>query len=136
MSDDSKSIVQRLYREGFNQMRLEILDELVAEEFEDHGSLPGQGPGREGLKQRVQMMRAGFPDQVLVIQDIVAEADLVAIRVISRGTHRGSMMGFPPTGRAFEIEGMDFYRVQDGSIVEHWAQYDVPALMRQLGADA
>jgi steroid delta-isomerase-like uncharacterized protein len=136
MTDDQKSIVQRLYREGFNQMRLEILDEIVAEDFEDHGALPGQGPGREGLKQRVEMMRAGFPDQVLVIQDIVAEGDLVAIRVISRGTHRGSMMGFPPTGRAFEIEGMDFYRVQDGQVAEHWAQYDVPALMRQLGADA
>lgn len=126
-------IIQRLYAEAMNGENLDVVDELVAEDLVDHGALPEQKPGREGFKERIRMFREGFPDQTLTVEDMVTDDDRAALRVTSRGTHTGRIFGLHPTGRGFEIQGMDFYRLEDGVIVEHWAQYDTQSLMRQLG---
>jgi hypothetical protein len=50
-------------------------------------------------------------------------------------THSGEFMGIAPTGKRVEIRYMDFWRVQDGKIVDNWVMVDFPHVMRQLGVD-
>jgi predicted ester cyclase len=45
---------------------------------------------------------------------------MVADRLTMRGTHLGTFMGVPATGRRFEILGLDMMRIRDGRIVQHW----------------
>jgi len=40
----------------------------------------------------------------------------------------------PPTGREITMRGIDFSRVVDGKIAEHWAQFDAIGVMQQIGA--
>ena len=77
------------------------LDDLLAMDFVNHDPLPGSTPDRQGYKQSLGRLVNALPDLTVSIEDIVAEGDRVAVRVIERGTQRGPLMGIarscPPT---------------------------------------
>jgi steroid delta-isomerase-like uncharacterized protein len=75
-----------------------------------------------------------FPDAQISVDASVAERDIVVSRWTLTGTHRGEFQGVPPTGKAVTMVGIDFSRVVDGKIDEHWAQFDVIGVMQQIGA--
>ncbi len=50
-------------------------------------------------------------------------------------THRGPYLGVAPTGIRSALRVMDFYRCQDGRIVENWVLLDYVDLLRQWGID-
>jgi predicted ester cyclase len=54
--------------------------------------------------------------------------------VAFRGTHRGEFQGIPPTDREVAFSSMEFNRVMDGKVEEHWVVLDLFGLMQQLGA--
>jgi predicted ester cyclase len=74
------------------------------------------------------------PDLRLTIQDMAAEGDTVAARVAFGGTHRGEFQGIPPTGKEVNFTSMEFNRVVNGKVEEHWVEIDLLRLMGQLGA--
>jgi predicted ester cyclase len=53
-----------------------------------------------------------------VTEDLVAEGDWVAYRLVNRGTHAGEWRGIPPTGNELEFEIAGMYRLEAGMIVE------------------
>ena len=87
----------------------------------------------EPFRQRVDAFRAAFPDLAVDTQLLIAEGDLVALRVTGRGTHRGPFQGIPPTGRAWTATCIGMYRVQAGAIVEAWVNWDLLAILEQIG---
>jgi predicted ester cyclase len=44
----------------------------------------------------------------------------------------GEFQGFPATGRGIHYVSHEFYRVEDGLIVEEWICSDMASLFRQL----
>lgn len=132
--DENKSVIRRIYDNEAIRRDLAYLDDLVAPNVVNHNPFPGTGPGVEGVKQAVSAMLLLFPDARFTIDDMIAEADKVAVRVTLRGTHRGSFMGRPPTGAAVESTETIVFRVLAGKVVETWASRDDLGLMRQLGA--
>jgi predicted ester cyclase len=80
----------------------------------------------------MELMRRAFPDIEAHIDDLVAAEDRVAVPVSFRGTHAGEFQGFPPTGRGIHYVSHEFYRVEDGLIVEEWICSDMASLFRQL----
>jgi steroid delta-isomerase-like uncharacterized protein len=77
---------------------------------------------------------AGFPDSRISIESCIAERDTVVTRWTLAGTHQGVFQGIPPTGRPVRFAGLEFNRVVDGRIVEHWSMFDNMALLQQIGA--
>lgn len=131
--EESKEIVRRL--DAIWQGDLEIVDELVAEDFFNHNPLvPDAPPGPDGFKQNVSALRTAFPDIDFATEDIIAEDDKVVFRTVGRGTHEGELMGVEPTGREVELSGIVIFRIEDGQIVERWAQFDTMGMLRQIGA--
>lgn len=133
--DDHKALIQRFFDEVFNQQSHTAADDVVAAEFvAHHPAFPDgiRGPG--GLLQMTAMFHAGFPDLRYEVEDLVAEGDRVAVRWTATGTHRGTFMAIPPTGRAMSITGMDLFRVADGRLAEAWVNSDFLGLLQQLGA--
>ena len=132
--EDNKSVIRRIYDNEALGRGLAYLDDLVATNVVNHNPFPGTGPGIEGVREAVSAMLHLFPDARFTIDDMIAEADRVAVRVTLRGTHRGSFMGRPPTGAAVESTETIVFRVVGGRVVETWASRDDLGLMRQLGA--
>lgn len=132
-TEQNKANVRRFYQEVLNEQRLERADEYVAQDYLDHGALPGQGPGLEGAKHRWATYFAAIPDMHATIEDMVAEGDRVTVRWIAEGTHRGTLMGIPPTGKHIRVGGISIYRLVDGRQAEQWEQADTLGLMQQLG---
>ena len=133
MAADLKALIRRGFEEGINQRRLDVFDELIAEDYVNH-SFPAPTPGREGFKQVVQMFLGAFPDFRVTVEEVVAEGDAVASRGTMSGTHRGEFMGIAATGRQVTAGYSDMWRFRDGKAAENWVEMDLLGLMQQLGA--
>ena len=80
------------------------------------------------------MFHAAFPDLHLTIEDQIAEGDnKMVTRYRVSGTHRGDLMGLPPSGKRVTFVGVGVTRTSDGKFVEAWEHYDALGLMQQLG---
>lgn len=134
MPHDLAALMRRFYDEVVNQGRLELIDELAADDFVDHEEFPGVSSGKEGVKEVFTMMRSAFPDLRFEVEDVLASGDTAVARVRMRGTHQGTFMDIPATGRSIDVAVFDWVRYRDGQAVEHWGVTDTGALMEQLGA--
>jgi steroid delta-isomerase-like uncharacterized protein len=115
----NKALIYRLYEEAFMQGNLSIVDELFCADFVDR-STPEQPPGREGVKDYISMVRSGFPDISIAIEDLIAEEDKVVVRTIWRGTHLGEYAGAAPSGRQVTGSIIQIFHLRDGKLSEEW----------------
>ncbi len=129
-----ESVVRRLIEEGFNAGKLDVADELNADDLVEHQRFgPHHAPGAQGVKDVIASLRNAFSDFHLEIEDLAVDHDKVWIRMVGSGTNDGSFMGHPPTGRTMRTDVFDICRVRDGKIVEHWGVPDRLSVLFQLG---
>ena len=135
LAEEQNKQVVRQYIEAFNRQDIERLGQLVSssnQSFEFSGMHTSMDWNR--TQQFFAVFWTAFPDLSAKIEDIVAEGDKVAIRVLNTGTHKGDFQGIPPTGKKVSFEGRDFMTLRDGKIVEQQAGVDMMELMQQIGA--
>jgi steroid delta-isomerase-like uncharacterized protein len=131
-TEENKALIHRVNEEGLNQHNPALVDETCAPNFVFHnGSRTIQG--LPAYKRYLAPFFSAFPDAHFTTEAMVAEGDTVAVRRTFRGTHKGSLMGLPPTGRQVTISDMAMLRVADGKFVEAWNNIDELGLLRQLG---
>ena len=130
---ENKAIVRRFYEEVINKGDATVMDQIMASNFVEHNA-PQENTGLEGFRQFLNMIATAFPDIQVSIEDMLAEGDKVATRVVVKGTHQGPLMGnIPPTGKKAAWTGIDIFTIKDRKIVERWSQRDIQGLMSQLG---
>jgi predicted ester cyclase len=129
---DPKATIRRMFDEIINDGRLDVADELFADDYIDHGPM-GDVQGRDAFKQMVSQWRTAVPDVHCTVTNLVSEADLVGWVVHTTGTHTGDGLGIPPTGRRFETTSANIGRFRDGQAVEHWAEQGMFPMLVQLG---
>lgn len=135
LAEEQNKQVVRQYIEAFNRQDTERLGQLVSstnQSFAFSGMHTSMDWNR--TQQFFAVFWTAFPDLSAKIEDIVAEGDKVAIRVLNTGTHKGDFQGIPPTGKKVSFEGRDFMTLRDGKIVEQQAGVDMMELMQQIGA--
>ena len=130
--EENKKIVRR-YQEIYNSNDLDALSEVLSEDLVTPKIMPGISTGIEGAKMAHRIMLAGFPDYQTRIDDLIAEGDKVVARITMSGTHTGSFMGIPSTGKHVTFTGIYVARIANGKIVEHWGEEDGVGLLQQLG---
>jgi predicted ester cyclase len=134
MSEANKALAARMPLEVFVQGNLDVVDEVLAPDFIDHGPpVPGQPPGPEGVKLFAAAIRQAFPDLDIQIEHAVAEADLVALHITASGTMQGELAGMPPSGKRATWSAVHLDRIADGKVVEHWVVQDQFGMLQQLG---
>ena len=133
-SKDNEALCKKFYDEVANKGNVDMIDELVAEDFVEHEVFPGLEPGREGVKQFFTMMRTAFPDLKFKVEFMMSDGDKVATYVTMSGTQKGEFMGTPASGKKFTTKMVDIVRIVDGKAVEHWGVTDGLMMMQQLGA--
>jgi len=130
---DNKTILLRALVHFNDQASRESYFDLYAPQAVLHRSPPLQ-PGLESIKQFYRAYWAAFPDIELVVQNILAEGDLVACSFEVSATHRGQFLGIEATGRSVHFSGVTILRFENGHCVERWSQTDLLAFLRQVGA--
>ena len=132
MVEESVNLLRRMYEEGWNQGKLEIIDEICAPDYLGMGPY-GDERGPESVKRGVANRRSAFPDIHVTIEDVFAAGDKVVARLTFRGTHKGEFQGVEPTNKEVTWSGIWIYRVANGKFVERWHSYDMLGLLQQVG---
>ena len=130
---DLKSLNHR-WINAFNDRDWQTETAVRGEDFRAHLSGVAEPLDNSGWDGFMQAFTTGFPDARISIQSCISEGDHVVSRWTLTGTHLGTFQGVPPTGRAVRLHGIEFNRVANGRIVEHWGMFDNLALLQQIGA--
>ncbi len=77
-------------------------------------------------------MHASFTQVQVVVEDLLADGDMMAWRWTLTATHSGPFAGVAPTGRRVTMTGMNIQRIAAGMVVEHWSNADQLGLLRQV----
>jgi len=131
-AEENKNLIRR-YQEAYNSGKLDELDQILAPNLISHNHMPGAPTGLVGAKVVHQGLLAAFPDAGTKVEELLAEGDRVVMRGTVTGTHKGSFMGAPPTGKSFKVATMSVFRIANGKIAEHWGVVDGTGVMQQLG---
>ena len=103
---------------------------LIDPDVTDHrGGTSGDHHGLAAWEDKWGHMYDGVQDVSVTIEHNVASGDFSVNRYTVRGTHA-------PSGRRYEVTGLDMIRVRDGKLAEHWALLDSTAMQHQLSAGA
>lgn len=122
-SDQNKATIRRFF-ELVNAGTVDTFDSVVAPQVLEH-------------EQRFYTgLLTIFPDFKLTIEDILAEGDRVAIRFRVHATQHGEWRGIAPTGRQVSWTGMQWFRLQDGTIVDHAIAANQLDVLEQLISQA
>ncbi len=133
--EENKAIVRRLNDEVWSKGRLEVIDELIADDFVTTVvGAPEQIRGPQGFREFVAMYRTAFPDLRISVDEQIAEGETVVTRWTATGTNEGELMGIPATGKQATTAGININRVAGGKLVEGWGLFDQLGLLQQIGA--
>jgi steroid delta-isomerase-like uncharacterized protein len=135
--EENKALIRRWFEEVWNKGRADAIEEMLAEDAVVHGlsedaAKPLRGP--TGFLPFHTQFREAFPGIEVVVEDTIAEGDLVAARCSVRGKHVGDSLGFKATQATAEFDGIAIVRVKDGKLVEAWNNFDFMRMYKQLGA--
>lgn len=131
---ENAAVVRRFAEKVITEGFIDSAADFVWEDVVEQVPLPGQGPGLEGLKDILRVMRSAFPDLDFSVKEQIAEGDKVASRFEWTGTHKGEFLGVPSTGRQVRVWGMVIDRLEQGRIKDTRIIMDTLGLMTQLGA--
>jgi predicted SnoaL-like aldol condensation-catalyzing enzyme len=114
---DNKAAMRRIIEQVINEKDLDAADELFSDAHELHPESPDVGRGPGGMQAAFAGLHAQYPDVRVTIESMIAEGDLVAIRLTYRGTDVA-------TGALAVWPEVVFTRFSDGKAVESWEILD------------
>src|SRR5207253_4641865 len=106
---------RRIPLEVFNEGKVELVNELLSEDFVEHLPLPpGIPPGRDSLVPFVNAIRAAFPDFKYEILGQWQDGDTHLGLIRASGTMTGDFMGMPASNKAASWDEVHIGRYADG----------------------
>ncbi|MFC7059187.1 ester cyclase [Halovenus salina] len=119
--------MRRLFEQAWTDNNLDVVDEIVDEEFVFTRGGGVQEGGSELYKDLIRHTREMFPDMEYSLDEVIVGdgGDAVTVRWTVTATHEGEYMGIEPTHQTIEMEGLELNRFEDGRLVEacthpHW----------------
>jgi steroid delta-isomerase-like uncharacterized protein len=137
MSATNKDVVRRLYKEVWNERKLEVVDEVISKSHALSGpTFSGTAIGPAAYKTQVQQFITGLPDLRFHVEDCICEKDKVVTSWTVSGTHKGDLFGVAPTNKKISFSGITIHQLSNGRILDSQAMWDALGLMGQIGVAA
>ncbi|MBX3741802.1 MAG: ester cyclase [Akkermansiaceae bacterium] len=130
---NKSATVRRFIERVLSGGDIEATDEYFWDDMLEEVPFPGQGPGVDGLKEVLKGMRGGFPDMNWIVEEQIEDGDKVVTRFTWTGTHQGTFLGIPATGRSVTVWGMVIDLFEGEKIKSTRIIMDILGLMAQLG---
>jgi len=131
----NKIIIRKFIEDIINKRNFDILDEVCKEDAVWHFGNMGEIHGIKEFK-RLNTKAGGaviFPDFQIIIDDMLAENNEVAVRYSVEATQKGEFMGVSATGKKVNWNAIVIFRMSDDKIKESWTCEDTLGLMNQIG---
>src|SRR5580693_4430347 len=112
--EESRAVVRRLYDGVISTGRPDDTDVVAEGYIQNSGWTPD---GRAAFASALAISRGAMPDGRALQTHIVAENNRLASRSVWDGTITAS-------GRPADFTTLDFFRIEDGLIAEHWESVD------------
>jgi steroid delta-isomerase-like uncharacterized protein len=132
--EENKELARRVVDELLNQRKLDVIDEIFAEDCVDHQGALGPAGDRESLKLYLRPVMDGFPGAHFEIINLIAEGDMVLLHLEFSGTHSAEFVGVAASGKHVKNATMTVFRIGDGRIAERWGITDPAVVMQQITA--
>jgi predicted SnoaL-like aldol condensation-catalyzing enzyme len=128
----SNKHLPRLFAQALNEKRVELFDEFIHPNYNNHNTYVEPGPA--GVKAFFRHYLDAFPDTNVVMDDVIEEGDRISARFTYNGTFSNPFMGYRPNGAAMRMRSIDIWRVVDGKFGEHWDELNLLEVFQQIGA--
>ena len=92
---------------------------------------PHRGP--DGIREFLKRYHNAFPDYRFTTDEVIVEGSRAVLLWTARGTHRGSVMNIPPTGRPINVRGVSVLTIEDDKVKNAIYIWDVAGLLRNIG---
>ena len=89
--------------------------------------------GKQGVREFLTRLFTAIPDLQFTVDFKIARGDNISEQWTVSGTHRGSFMGIPATGRQVEIRALSMVTMRAGKFLRDEFYWDTGAVMRQMG---
>jgi steroid delta-isomerase-like uncharacterized protein len=120
--------------EAFNRADEAYFD-LYTDDVTVHGLPSGGAVDKQGMMDFYRALWSAFADLRVEPVEMIADRDLLAVRLYVKGTHRGEIMGVAPSGNEIDVEEMTIFKLDDeGRCTERWIRMDELSFMQQIGA--
>jgi predicted ester cyclase len=124
----------KIFYQAFNENQPDLLDKVLAPDWEDVPLAPGQGAGRDAFKPMIGGFQQMFHGLKVTNEDILESGDKVVVRSTIEGTQADNFAGFPSKGRPMKIMAIDIHQFKDGMIIKTWHLEDWLSGLFQMGA--
>lgn len=135
-TEDTRRVIESMV-DGLNDHKINGMSDFFSESFRWMGNAGcGEKHGLRAFQNNWQRpFQAAFSDKTCIDEARLYMGEWAAAFGRQEATHSGEFMGIAPTGKRVEIRYMDFWKVDDGKIVDNWVMVDFPHVMQQLGVD-
>jgi steroid delta-isomerase-like uncharacterized protein len=89
--------------------------------------------GRDAIRAWCQGYLAAFPDLRIEPDVPIVDGDRGALSYSATGSHRGTVLRIPPTGKVVTIRGAWLVTIRDGQVAQLLAVWDLAGLLRAIG---
>ncbi|MBS2028554.1 MAG: ester cyclase [Deltaproteobacteria bacterium] len=136
-SEQNKAVVRKVFEEGVNRGKFEVIERLIADDYV--GANSGAAvKGPPAFIKPLMALHEAFPDIQYKFDDVIAEGDKVAVHWHWTGTHQGTFHGpagvFAPTGKLVTNEGMAIFEVKGGKVSRAVLLTDRLSFLQDMGA--
>lgn len=129
----NEQVVRTLVADVLNGQRYGVVPEHCREDVVMHRPGGVEAVGLDAYVDHYRGLHRAFPDFEATIEDAVADAGRVAVRLRLTGTHEGDLLGVAPTGTRVSFTAQVLYDLRAGRVAEEWHESDRLGLLRQLG---
>jgi len=125
-------IIQKFYG-VFATGDMSVLPEILAANYTQYPSDPGQTPDIEGFIKHAQDFGSMFSDLSGAPSHILVDKDLVFVRSELEVTHSGSAFNIPATNKRIKLTAFDLHHFnKDGKIDKTWHLEDFWGVYSQI----
>ncbi|AXH13761.1 hypothetical protein CRU99_08900 [Malaciobacter mytili] len=128
----NKELVKLYYDELWNKQNKEYIDILFDDNITFHGSLDIQTTGKKEFEEYMDKILEGIPNLYHGVELMVNEGNVVAVRAVYNGTHKGKIFEYEATNKRIKYNGASFFKFDNGKIVDIWVLGDLANLLKQL----
>lgn len=134
MTEDQLEQLGRAFYAAFDENKPEMLDDVLAADWQPLPPVPGNPGGREGQKGTLAFLHRVFDDLRYEAQEVIVAENKIVCRALLSGKQTGDFLGVAPTGRRIEMMTIEIHTIENDLIMETWHIEDFFGAHQQLTA--